>query len=123
MITVNFKQDEGILESIWEGEVILEDIVNYIRQTKENTEYPRRLKIITYAHTSTLLLKPDDLRVIVEENILSLAKYESITDAFIANEAQVAALSILYEKFSRMKTYKFKVFSTAEAALEWLVSM
>ena len=111
MITVNYIQETGILESLWEGDVTLDEIVNYIRQTKENADYPRKLKIITYAHTSSLLLKPDDLRVITEENISSLVNYEVIIDAFIANESQVAALSVLYEKFSRMQNYKFKVFS------------
>lgn len=123
MITNTFLPDKGILESIWEGDVTLDQIVTYIRETKQNREYPRKLKIITHAHTSNMLLMPDDLRVIVEENIQSLAQYETIIDAFIANEAQTAALSILYEKFSRMPTYKFKVFSTPEAAMEWLEKM
>ncbi len=123
MITNTFIPDKGILESVWEGDVDLDQIVHYIRETKGNKEYPRRLKIITHAHRSTLLLNPDDLRVIVEENVQSLAQYETIIDAFIANEAQVAAISMLYEKFSRMLTYKFKVFSTPEAAIEWLEKM
>lgn len=123
MITNTFLPDKGVLESIWGGEVNLDQIVNYIRETKENKEYPRKLKIITHAHASNLLLQPDDLRVIVEENNQSLSHYDAIIDAFIANEAQVAALSILYEKFSRMPTYKFKVFSTPDAAMDWLEKM
>lgn len=123
MITNIYIEEKGILESRWEEEVTLEQIVDYIRQTKNNYNYPRNLKIITYASEAELALKPDDLKVIVEENIQSLANYDTIVDAFIANEAQVAALSFLYEKFSRMETYKFKVFSTQEAAMEWLEDM
>lgn len=123
MITNTFDQKKGVLKSFWEGEVTLDQIVSYIRETKKNKDYPRKLKILTHASGSTLQLNPDDLRVIVEENTQSLEQYQTIIDAFIANEAQVAALSTLYEKFSRMEAYKFKVFSTEVAAKEWLDSM
>lgn len=123
MISNIFNTDKGYLESIWEGEVSLDQIVHYIRETKENKDYPRKLKILSFAHKSTLLLEPDDLRVIAKENERSVAQYDSIVDAFIANEAQIAALSMLYEKFSRIQGYKFKVFSTPEAAMEWLEKM
>lgn len=123
MITNTFDPELQILVSEWTGEVSLDQIVDYIRATKMNKEYPRRLRILTLAQGSALNLTPDDLRVIVEENNQSLQQYEVIIDAFIANEAQVAALSILYEKFSRMENYRFKVFSGNEAAREWLLSM
>lgn len=123
MISNTFITDKGYLESVWEGEINLDQIVKYIRETKENKEYPRKLKILSFAHKSTLLLKPDDLRVIAEENEQSVAQYDTIIDAFVANEAQIAALSMLYEKISRIPGYKFKVFSTPEAAMDWLEKM
>lgn len=123
MITYTFLPDKGILETTWEGDITVDQILKYISENKGNKEYPEKFKIITYAQKANLLLTPEDLRAIAKVNNEAHTENETTIDAFVATDAQAAALSTLYEKFSRMPTYKFKVFSTPEAAMEWLERM
>jgi hypothetical protein len=120
MITEKFNTETGLLESKWEGEVQLSEIIDYIVRTKENTNYPRHLKIITSAENAILSLNFQDLKQISEENKLSVERYSAIIDAFVVDKAVEAALTTMYEQVSEIRGYTFKVFSTKEAALEWL---
>ena len=120
MVSEIFNESTGILECKWEGESSLSEIVAYIRRTKENTAYPRRLKILTHAENAVMKLNLEDLHTISNENKLSVDKYEAIIDAFIVDAALLAALTTMYQQISNIKGYYFKVFSTTEAASSWL---
>lgn len=123
MIHEVFNPKTGFLESNWEGEVTLGQIIDYIRRTKENTSYPRKLKILTSTEKARLMLGVEELEEISKENKLSVKNYEVIIDAFVVDEALVAALSTMYQKVSAVKNYIFRIFSTREAAEEWLAKV
>ena len=120
MIKEHFNKETGYMESLWIEDVVLDDIVQYIRRTKANKDYPRKLKILTDATKANMKLRPEDLKVIAEENALSVENYDFIADAFVADTALVAALSTLYKDVSKIPNYYFKVFSSFEAGLNWL---
>ena len=120
MIRETFNSTEGYLESNWTGDVSVQEIVAYIRRTKENRDYPRKLKILSNALDASINLSIDDLKLISGENKESLKNYDSITDAFVVQEAIVAALSTMYMKISQVRDYRFKIFSTKQAAEHWL---
>ena len=80
------------------------------------------MKILSNATKANMVLKADDLSVIVEENIQSLEKYDYIIDAIIIANPNEAVYTLLYEKLSATNKYKFKVFSTREAAYHWLTN-
>jgi hypothetical protein len=122
MVTEVFDKEKGCLVSTWEGDVILSEVADYIRRTKTNKEYPRKLKILTHAENASLKLGLNDLYLISKENKESIANYEAIIDAFIVDAALGTALSTMYQQVSTTKDYYFKVFSSLEAALEWLDS-
>lgn len=120
MIRETFNSTEGYLESTWSGHVDLQEIVAYIRRLKENTDYPRKLKILTNALDARIYLSMDELQIISGETKKTLKNYNSIMDAFFVQEAIVAALSTMYMKMSQMKNYGFRIFSSKEAAEHWL---
>jgi len=123
MVITKFDSKTGILYSNFQDKVSLKDIVDYIRKTKENISYPRKLKILTDATDATMNFGPADLMKIVFENEQSLKNYEAITDAIVVDTPKVAALSVLYGDFAKNEKYNFKVFSTKESARNWLLSM
>ena len=102
------------------GNIYLQEVVDYIRSTKENKDHPRDLKIISDASQAIFVFTINDLEVIINENNASLEKYDSIIDALIVEDPKSTALSILYQRLERNNKYKFNVFSTNEAAEEWL---
>jgi len=120
MITVKFNEATGILDSKYTGEVTLDEIVDYIVSTKENISYPRFLKILTDATQAEMNFPGDALSTIVDENNKSLERYDTIVDAIVIDSPRETALSLLYKELSRSLKYRFKVFSTREAATEWL---
>jgi hypothetical protein len=120
MISERFNPSNGFLETNWEGDIGLEEIIEYIRRTKLNTQYPRRLKILTTAEKAVFNLTIDDLVKISMENELSVGRYDLIIDAFVVDKAVESALTTMYKSVSAAKNYYFQVFSSREAAKNWL---
>ncbi|MCF7823725.1 MAG: hypothetical protein K9N35_06085 [Candidatus Marinimicrobia bacterium] len=122
MITSKFNSDRNILETRFFGEVTLKEIIDYIDATRLNRDYPRYLKILTDGLESFMNFPGEALPKIVEANNRSLEKYDAIVDAIILDSPRETALSIFYEELSKAPKYRFKVFSTKRAAIEWLDS-
>lgn len=122
MVVSDFNHQTGILKSRFEGEVSLQEILDYIIATKENKIYPRRLKIITDASHANFTFSINDLNAIVDENEKSLEKYDSITDAIIVSDPNTTALSMLFQELEKNEKYTFNIFSTKKASLKWLKS-
>lgn len=120
MITYKFNTLKGVLETYFEGEVVLKEIVDYIIATKQNTIYPRTLKILTNTSEANFNFSPNDLKIIIEENYKSLEKYDRIIDAIITDNPKNTAISMLYQELVKTNKYEFNVFSSKEAALKWL---
>jgi hypothetical protein len=120
MVKEIFNSKTGILETEFKGDVTLLDVVNYIIRTKENKIYPRTLKIFTDSSQAIFNFSIEDLNTIMEENLKSLMNYDFIIDAIIVDNPKNTVLTMLYAELSKTKKYKFKIFSTKEAALHWL---
>ena len=124
MITYIFNNATGILETKLEGKVSIKDITEYILLLSEDKSLPKKLKILTDATKGKFPkgVVPKDMIKLVEANRKSLAQRDFIYDAFIVSGAVEMALGMLYKSISKTKNYRFNVFSTREAALEWLAS-
>ncbi len=120
MITAKFNPLTNTLESKFEGNVNLAEIVNYIIATKENKAYPRKLKILTDSRKAIFNFSIEDLEIIVEENYKSLENYDFIIDAIIIDGPNNTVLSMLYLELVKTNKYKFEIFATKSAALDWL---
>lgn len=120
MITAKFNQVTNILESKFEGNVTLQEIVNYIIATKENNSYPRKLKILTDSREANFDFSIEDLDIIVEENHRSLEKYDLVIEAIIIDSPNNTVLSMLYLELAQTNKFKFEIFATKSAALDWL---
>jgi hypothetical protein len=120
MIKTEFNHETGVLDSKYIGDIDLQQVVDYIRATKNNDSYPRTLKILTDATKANFIMQPEDLPVIVEENYQSIERYNYIIDAIVLASPKETALSLLFQHLSETNKYKFQVFSTREAACKWL---
>lgn len=121
MVVEKFNAKTAILETEFKGEVTLLEVVNYIIRTKENKMYPRTLKIFTDSSQAIFNFSIQDLNTIMEENLKSLMNYDCIIDAIIVDNPKNTVLTMLYAELTKTNKYKFKIFSTKEAALNWLL--
>lgn len=120
MITVEFNNEEQYLHSTFEGEITKQELIDYIDAIRLNNLYPRKLKIIIDSTHAKMKLAKEDLRLVFDANLKSLAKYDFIFEAIITLYPKETAYSIMYKEMSATKQYKFEVFSTKDAALKWL---
>lgn len=120
MVESKFNNISNILETNYLGEVACNEVIDYIRATKLNTEFPRTLKIISDTRKGLFNFSIEDLGKIVEENNQSLENYDAIIDAIIVDNPKNTVLTVLYKQLANTKKYKFEIFATKAAALDWL---
>ena len=122
MVFIEFDNKKGILNSVFEGDLALNDIVDYIREIKENTSYPRTLRILIDAREATANLTFEELSIVVEENKKSIENYQYSIEAVVITKPKETALLMLYKELAKNKKMKFQIFYTKEAAIDWLES-
>jgi hypothetical protein len=120
MVTTKFNQQTKILEIKFEGSVILSEILDYIKEIKTNNTYPRKLKILTDSREAIFNFTIEDLQIIKKENNKALEKYDFVTSAFIIDDVKKTVLTMLYQEISKTNKYKFEIFATKSAAIDWL---
>jgi hypothetical protein len=122
MVYFEFDSHNQILITRFEKDVYKKEIIDYIDGIEQNGKFPRKLKILTDSSKSNIILKPEDLPVIVEANNKSLKVYDYIIDAIVVENPKDTALVYLFGEISKQKNYYFKLFSTYEAAKTWLLN-
>jgi len=122
MITYELNEETGILETKIEGNIRIEDIINYIIDVRDNKMLPEKIKIFTEASKGKLVekVRKKELEKFLVENKKTLNQKEFIYDAFVVSEPFETALGLLYQDLIEMRNYKFKIFTTKKAAIAWL---
>jgi hypothetical protein len=122
MINYAFNNELNILETHFKNDIYLSDVIDYIIAITESTHFPKTLKILTYAETATFKFTVNDLQSINNKKNDGLVNYDFVMNAIIIDGPETAAISVLYEALSENNKYQFKVFSTKEYALNWLLN-
>ena len=122
MVISKFNSKTGILETIFEGMVSVNEMFDYILSIRKNPSLPTVLKIYSDATNARFEenVARRDLEKFLEENKITLAQKDFVYDAFVISGAFETALGMLYRELNKIENYKFEVFSTNEAALNWL---
>ncbi len=122
MITYHFNEKDGILNVKFEGVVSTNDMLNYILDLQNDEKLPQKLKILSEATEAKFAEKVGrkELLKFLEENKKSLSQREFVYDAFIVSGSFETALGMIYKELIKVPNYKFNVFSTKQAALNWL---
>ena len=120
MINATFNNQLKILETQFKNDVSLNQLLDFINDTTKNACYPRTLKILADAQHVVFKFSINDLVTIKNETNRSLEYYDSIASAIIINNPKTAAITTLFQTLTINETSHFDVFSTKEAALNWL---
>ena len=120
MIQEKFNKETGFLESYWEGEITRQEILEYLKRVRTNTEYPRELKSLSDVRNARFKLSLEDLSLIAMENKKSLSSYTWIRDAYVIDLMALAALSSMFQVLNAFNNYHFNSFSSHESAIKWL---
>ena len=120
MIKYSFNKDIQVLEVIYHGEIRVEDIISHAQFVSENKELPRKLNILTDSRNAQYSFSLNEGKKLIKLLKQSLRNYEFIKDAFLHSSPRETAFSTLLEIEQQYTNYAHKIFSTREAALEWL---
>jgi hypothetical protein len=122
MISFNYNKALGVLETKIEGDTSINDIIKYIIDVREHEMLSEKIKIFTDASKGKFIekVRKNDLQRFLDENKKTLAQKELIYDAFVVSGSFETALGLLYQELIKVPNYQFKIFSTKEAAINWL---
>lgn len=120
MVESIFNNSSNMLETNYLGNVSCKEVVDYIDATKLNSEFPRTLKIISDTRDGLFDFSIEDLGKIVAANNQSLEHYNAIIDAIIVDDPKNTVLTVLFQQLANRKKYKFEIFATKAAAINWL---
>lgn len=121
MIESQFNSDSGYLETRLFGDVTKSEVVDYVSELRDPANnYPSKLKIITDATEAEMGFSRKELGDILDVVNAHPGIYTSIKDAMIMTNPRATAFSMIIELFTKKSPYQVKIFSTREAATEWL---
>jgi len=121
MIKIEFNAELDILEVSFKGDIRLNDMLEYGEMIKKNVTLPRNLKILTDATKANYQFSPTEIREMMKALKEQIKPYLSVKTAVIQNKPVETALSMLVDDTDRIIGYDHKVFSSREAALNWLL--
>jgi len=104
------------------SDVKLEDLLNSSDYLINDKTLPRDLRIIEDARSSKVKFSFTDLNILIEKTHEVSIQYTRIRHAVIHDSPKNTALALLFQRKNTSKNYYLGVFSTEEAALNWLAS-
>lgn len=121
MITYRFNETLQILEVKYKGCITLEDLMEFGNWVATNRELPRELKILTVASDAEYKLVHKDFNKLLLALEHNCRFYSFIKAAYIHHKPMETAYSYLLYHKKNIPNYHHAVFSTYEAAIDWLL--
>lgn len=122
MITSTFNNELSILETEFKGPISRKEIIDYLSSFNKKKCYPKILKTIIDATEASAKFSFADIQAFNKEKNKFVDNYDLLISAVIINNPSTAAIGTLYGAIASNHKYKYKVFSTHEAALFWINS-
>ncbi len=119
MITYKLHKDPQVLEVHYEGDIYLQDLVNFIDELVER-KLPKELRSIAFATKADFKFTHSELEPVAEALKRLMGKLHSLKEAFILDTPQAMVLATTFKMlYSATENFKMEIFSTPEAALRW----
>jgi len=122
MITIDFNTDSNILVNTLSGTIDISDVLNMYHRIEHHGSLPANLKIIIDSQKAKYSFTEKDLQKIANAIRHLLKKFSSIQEAIVQSSPYETAMAVLYEQMVQIENFRFKAFSTHEAAIQWLNS-
>lgn len=121
MIIIDINPSRDINTITLVGEIHAQDILNSLEDLA-NLSMPKRLNLIYDLRNARLNVKPSEIKNISEISESLFHESEYTRTAILVTETRQTAFSVLFAEMVYSDNSERKVFSTYDAAVEWLKS-
>lgn len=121
MITSNYNTELQLLEVSYSGSISMKDLVEFGNQIYGNKKLPRKLCILTDVSRAQYKISTAELSELMSHIEQHLLAFEYIKAAFVQSKPRETDYSMLLSSENTIQNYFRAIFSTREAALEWLM--
>ena len=121
MIEYLYDNKLEILKTNSKGILRIDDIVSHYYTIAKNNILTENLKILIDCRETKFDVEPDEIILINDAVKKALNKYAYIKEAILIEQPYETVLATIFEKGIKLDHYNFKIFSTENAALSWLV--
>ncbi len=120
MITIDFNTGTKILTNTLTGTIGITEVLDMYLRVEQHGSLPTNLRIIIDSQKARYTFTEKELQEIANAMKHLLTKFDSIQEAIIQSSPYETAMAVLYEQMVNFKNFRFKAFSTKDAAIEWL---
>lgn len=112
--------DTGIFYVDFSETVTVEDIKNYLVEFERLDNLPKELYSLYDLRGVDMNLETDDIPLISKLTETATSSYTTVRTAFLVDQPNITAFSILFNVSTSSEKTLRDVFSTEEAAVRWL---
>ncbi len=120
-VMINYQLDEnGIFRIVFNGVISLESILSFLDDFYQFENLPPELILLYDLTKATFDLDPVKIKMLSEKALAVTIKYHKIRTAFVVAGPKVTAYTMLLSIMMPNEKATREIFSTLEAAEEWL---
>ena len=118
-----FLHDEElkILRVRYPGMLTKDEIIAHYDELRTNSSFHRNIRILIDCRNSTFTVKPEEVPELIAAARDAVREYDSVKEAMMVTDPYETVIVTLFEKGINIPNYRFRVFYTEEAALNWLL--
>lgn len=120
MIKLNYIENNDFYELNYNGEIKINEIKEYLNSLYM-METPDIVKFLHNGHDATFKIEPEEIDSIKQIALKILDKHTMVKIASLHNDPEGTSLSILASYNISAENFRYKTFSTKDAALLWLL--
>ena len=120
MITREYEAETSTLKAKYFGNLTLDELREHLNHLSESDKYDRRLYILTDAFEAKVDFPVDSIGSVMKMTAMALQRYASVREAILIDNPLETAYATHYQSMNEISNYAVSVFSTVEAAKEWL---
>jgi hypothetical protein len=109
-----------LLEAKTKKTVYLENMLEGLEYLQKDTSLPRVIRLLEDAQNVHVAFQLDDIATLHHKMHEVAKEFELIKHAVIHNTAENTAYAMLIKHYKRTKNYLIEIFSSRDAALQWL---
>ena len=118
--SVKFDCTTNVVYAVTEGKATVDDLVSGLSNLADNEELPRDLRIIEDSRKVKAVISQKELLSVVPILEKLIDNYTSIFHAVIHTDQKNTAMSFLLNELIKNNKYHLQVFSTTQAAKDWI---